>query len=53
MKFLDLVSLFIVLRAEKESFCIGWPISTVENNQFLGFNARPAFSLLAERINKN
>ncbi len=53
MKFLDLVSLFIVLIAVKEGFYIGWPISTVENNQFLGFNARPVFSLVAEHIKKN
>ena len=38
---------------KRKTFYIGWPISTVENNQFLGFNARPVFSLVAEHINKN
>ena len=54
MKISDSEHLDIILSVTKETiFYAGCVVSTVENNQFLGFNARPAFSLVAVCINKN
>ena len=43
---------FIVLIAVKETFYIGWPISTVENNQFLVLMPDPYLAYWLN-INKN